>query len=87
MIQTADAAGADVAYYDLKVDGKLVERVPVTKTYKSYGYNGKTQQAPAGANFIITKNLSNLKNGQKATFELYFSNFDLPLTRTITVSK
>ena len=87
MIQTADAAGADVAYYDLKVDGKLVERVPVTKTYKSYVSNGKTQQAPAGANFIITKNLSNLKNGQKATFELYFSNFDLPLTRTITVNK
>ena len=87
MIKSADAAGADVAYYDLKVDGKLVERVPVTKTYKSYGYNGKTQQAPAGANFIITKNLSNLKNGQKATFELYFSNFDYPLTRTITVNK
>ena len=87
MIKSADAAGADVAYYDLKVDGKLVERVPVTKTYKSYASNGKTQQAPAGANFIITKNLSNLKNGQVATFELYFSNFDLPLTRTITVSK
>ena len=87
MIKSADAAGADVAYYDLKVDGKLVERVPVTKTYKSYVSNGKTQQAPAGANFIITKNLSNLKNGQKATFELYFSNFDYPLTRTITVNK
>lgn len=86
MINTTDAAGADTAYYNLKVDNKLVEKVNVTKTYKSFLQNGKTSTAPAGNNYIISNNLTNLKSGQEVVFELYFSNFDLPLKKTYTVS-